>query len=312
MKRLDIKIGYLCNNHCLFCVQGDKRKLYKLRDKNEITQDLVRAKKNCESIVFSGGEPTLHPDFLYLVNIAKNISFQTIQVQTNGRMFSYRRFCRDTINAGANQFAPALHGHTDSLHDFLTQAPGSFNQTLQGIKNLRSLGQEVIVNTVITSHNYKYLPHITKLLIQLNVDQFQFSFVHITGTAWKNRDFIVAKKSEIIPYVRKALDIGLAAGKRVTTEAIPYCFLQGYEQCIAEQAIPETMVIENNLKIADYRKYRVTQGKKKGPLCNKCHYFAVCEGPWQEYPAIFSWSEFKPIRNFILEAASKEYEKSKR
>lgn len=297
-KRVDIKIGYQCNNYCLFCVQGDKRKRWAFRDKKEIEKDLMEARKTCDSIVFTGGEPTLHPNFLDLVRFAKKLNFKTIQIQTNARLFSYKKFCQETIKAGANEFSPAIHGHIAKLHDKLTTTPGSFEQTIQGIKNLKSLNQKIITNTVITKFNYKYLPEIAKLLVFLGVDQFQFAFLHIVGSAWKNRNFIVPKKSEVMPYIKKGLDIGILTGKKVMTEAIPLCFMKDYEQYIAERIIPEAMVIEDKFRIEDYKKYRLTQGKTKGEKCKNCLYFSICEGPWREYPEIFGWREFRPVTNY--------------
>ena len=295
-KRLDIKIGYECNNHCLFCVQGDKREKCSFRDSDEIKKYLIGAKRTCDSIVFTGGEPTIHPNFLNLIRTAKKLSFKTIQIQSNGRMFAYEKFCKETIKAGANEFSPALHGHTAALHDYLTSAPGSFKQVIQGIINLKNLNQQVITNTVVTKPNYRHLPKIAKLLVKLDVDQFQFAFVHITGSALKNKDFIVPQISKIMPYIKKGLDIGIAAGKKVMTEAIPYCFMRRYENYIAEKIIPESMVIENEFKISDYKKYRLNYGKIKGSNCKKCGYFKICEGPWKEYPELFGWEEFKPIK----------------
>lgn len=294
-KRVDIKIGYQCNNHCLFCVQGEKRKSCAFRDKNEIKKDLIEARKSCDSIVFTGGESTIHPSFLDLVRLAKRLNFKTIQIQTNCRMFAYKKFCQETIKAGANEFSPALHGHTAKLHDFLTTVPGSFEQTIQGIKNLKMFGQRIITNTVINKFNYRHLPRIAKLLVSLKVDQFQLAFVHIIGAARENRNFIVPQKSQIMPFVKRGLDIGIKAGIKVMTEAIPYCFMLGYEQYIAERIMPEAMVIENQFKIRDYKEYRINLGKMKGSCCSGCLYFSICEGPWREYPEIFGWEEFKSV-----------------
>lgn len=294
-RRLDIKIGYQCNNHCLFCVQGDKRKRCAFRDRGEIEQDLIKAKKSCQSIVFTGGEPAIHPQFLQLVKFAKKLEFEVIQIQTNGRMFAYRSFCEDVIAAGANEFSPALHGHSPDLHDYLTTVKGSFNQTLQGIKNLKALGQRVITNTVVTKFNYRHLPEIARLFVLLGVDQFQFAFVHIAGKAWQNREIIVPKKSKAVAYIKEGLDIGIASGKKVMAEAIPYCFMQGYQQCVAERIIPESMVIEDKFIVQDYKKYRQSYGKTKELQCKRCLYFSICEGPWKEYPEMFGWHEFKAI-----------------
>lgn len=297
MERVDIKIGFRCNNLCKFCVQGDKRNLLSAKDFKEIKKDLKEAfKKNKTEAVLTGGEPTLHPNFLEVIKLAKSIGFKNIQIQTNGRMFAYPDFCLKTIEAGATEFSPAVHGPNAKIHDFLTSIPGSFNQTTQGIKNLKNLGQRVITNTVITTRNYRHLPEIAKLLVSLNVDQFQFAFIHMSGRAAENKNWIVPKKSQIMPYVKKGLDIGIKAGKKVMAEAIPYCFMQGYEDYIAERIIPEGSVFDIDFSIEDYGDYRKNEGKAKGPQCPGCKYYKICEGPWKEYPEIFGWDEFKLVK----------------
>ena len=296
MERADVKIGFACNNRCQFCVQGEKRNFCFFKDKKQVEESLREASQNKKTeVVFTGGEPTLHPNFLDLVKYAKKLGFDEIQIQTNARMFTYQDFCLKTIEAGATQFSPALHGPNSQIHDFLTTVKGSFEQTVQGIKNLKKLNQYVLTNTVITTKNYKFLPQIAKLLVNLGVDQLQFAFIHITGRAAENRDWIVPKKTQIMPYVKKGLDIGLKAGKRVTTEAIPYCLMRGYEDCIAERIIPNAAVYDAGFVVENYTDHRIKQGKAKGPRCSKCKYHHICEGPWKEYPAIFGWNEFKPI-----------------
>lgn len=297
MERVDLKIGFLCNNRCQFCVQGNKRDFLPYKDLKEIRRDLKEAfRKGKREVVLTGGEPSLHPDFLAIIGLAKSIGFKNIQVQTNGRMFAYEDFCLKTIKAGATEFSPAIHGHNAEIHDFLTTVKGSFYQTVQGIKNLKKLNQRVLTNTVITAKNYRYLPQIAQLLVDLNVDQFQFAFIHISGRAAENKDWIVPRKNKIMPYVKKGLDIGIKAGKQVMTEAIPYCLMKGYEDYIAEKIIPESMVYDVNFMIEDYGGYRRSKGKAKGPQCPQCKYYKICEGPWKEYIEIFSWDEFRPVK----------------
>ncbi len=296
MGRADIKIGFLCNNRCKFCVQGEKRDVFGNKPKEEIQKNLKEAKKEgIESAVFTGGEPTIHQNFFELVDCAKSLGFKIIQIQTNGRQFAYKDFCEATIKAGATEFSPALHGPNAKIHDFLTSSRGSFEQTVQGIKNLKEFGQTVLTNTVVTSKNYKYLPQIAKLLVNLDVDQFQFAFVHLGGRAWENRDWICPKIIRVMPYIKKGLDIGIKAKKRVMTEAIPYCLMRGYEDYIAEKIIPDSRVYDADFVIENYTDYRQKKGKAKGENCQKCKYYKICEGPWKEYPQLFGWGEFKPI-----------------
>jgi len=299
MRRIDVKVGFQCNNHCIFCVQGDKRKKYPDKTTEEIKKILKESKNRAEGVVFTGGEPTFrHKELLIWVKYAKKLGYKSIQIQTNARMFSYLDYCKAMVKAGATEFSPALHASTAKIHDYLTKSPSSWEQTTQGIKNLRSLKQYILTNTVITKLNYKDLPNLAKLLVELKVDQFQFAFIHINQIILNDKKLIneiVPKKSEVIPYVKKGLQVGINAGIKVMTEAIPYCFMQGYEKYIAERIIPESDVFDANLQIKNYSKYRKMQGKTLGPNCSKCKYFKICEGPWKEYPQIFGWKEFEPI-----------------
>ncbi len=294
-KRADIKVGFLCNNRCKFCAQGNKRKIFGNKPTQQIKEELEKARQICNEVVFTGGEPTLHKDFLKFVEYAKRLEYEVIQIQSNGRMFAYKSFCKETIKAGANEFALALHGHIPSLHDHLTSSQGSFGQTVNGIRNLKLMGQRVITNTVITKSNFRHLPEIAKLLIYLNVDQFQFAFVHPIERAKENFESIVPRMKMIMPYVKKGLEIGIKAGKGVMTEGIPYCLMQGYEDYVAEKIIPETKIFESDFIVESYTDHRQKEGKKKVPFCKKCKYYMICEGPWREYPERFGWGEFKPV-----------------
>jgi len=295
MKRLDIKTGYLCNNNCLFCVQASN-KLKGNRTTEEIKADLKESKKRCDNIVFTGGEVTIRKDLFEIVAYASQLGYNIIQIQSNCRMLSNIKFLKKLIEAGANEFSPALHGHTAELHDNLTRAPGSFEQTIQAIKNLRSLNQKILTNTVVVKQNYKYLEEIAKLLVSLKVNQFQLAFVHPIGNAKKYYKDIVPKISEASKYIHKGLQIGIDAQIKVMAEAMPYCMMQGYEDYIAENAIPETEVKTGFNFDNNYLQTKIKKSKEKFSQCNVCSKNNICEGPWKEYPEIYGNEEFKPIK----------------
>ena len=296
MERVDIKVGFACNNRCLFCVQGDKRHEHPARELGQIREDLLEGlRRGAQGLVVTGGEPTVHAHVLEVIRLARELGYTSVQIQSNGRRFYYEKFTKAAISAGATEFSPALHGSTAALHDGLTRAPGSYRQTLEGIRTLSRLGQPVITNSVITSSNYKDLPALAQLLVDSGVQQFQLAFVHILGTAQENQDWLVPRKAEIMPYVREALDIGAKAGVRCMTEAIPFCLMQGYEGFVAEQIIPETLIYDADNTIDDYGAYRRDHGKLKREECRSCRWDAQCEGPWREYPELFGWDEFVPV-----------------
>ncbi len=295
-KKLDIKIIFNCNNLCDFCAQGSKREYIKPKSFDEIKKALYDGiKSGAETVVFTGGEPTLHPQIVNIVKEARKAGYIKIQLQTNGRTLCNEEFLKKLVQAGVNEISPAVHGPNSEIHDKLTHSPQSFNQTITGIKNARKLGVYVLTNTVVTSLNYTYLPQIAKLLVYLNVNQFQFAFIHIIGRGWENRKWIVPKKTDVMPYIYQGLDIGRAAKIPCYTEAIPYCLMKGYEEHIAERIIPDGPVVDADVFVENYGEYRRKEGKVKGPQCKRCLYFSICEGPWKEYPEIYGWSEFKPI-----------------
>ena len=297
-KRLDLKVGFGCNNNCIFCAQAHKRHLGD-RTTEELKRDLSLALEgNCTEVVFTGGEPTIRKDIFELVSFARDVGYKLIQLQTNARMLSYRKIVEKLVKAGVTEFSPAIHGHNAEIHEAQTRVKGSWEQTVQGIKNLRELDQYIISNSVITKFNYKFLSQLVELLLSFNVDQFQLAFVHPVGNAMKNFDLVVPKKVAIQPFIHKALDIAKEHGMKkgmVMVEAYPFCFIQGYEEFCSEFYIPQAEVRDSEMTIPEFEKWRKEKGKLKFSQCKNCKFDLICEGPWKEYTEKFGSSEFKPI-----------------
>jgi len=174
---------------------------------------------------------------------------------------------------------------------------GSFRQTVQAIRNLKELRQRVITNSVITRSNFRHLPELASLLVRLGVDQLQFAFVHALGTAAQNFARIVPRMTLVEPYVKRGLQVGTRAGRIALTEAIPFCFMTGFEEHVAERFIPRTKIFDAKFVVEDYTDYRWTEGKAKGPPCADCTWSTVCEGPWKDYVDGYGWGEFVPRRD---------------
>jgi len=296
VKKLDLKVGGSCNNNCKFCAAADKRDLGD-KTTQHIKKDLRESKADGTSIVvFSGGEATIRKDILEIVSFARDIGYERVHLQTNGRMLAYKNFCDELANAGVVQFSIALHGHIPALHDYLTQSPGAYNQVVQAIKNLKTRGLFVVTNTVITKPNYRFLPQITSLLISLGVEQIQLSFVHPMGAAWDNFDMMVPWKSLVEPYMHKSLDIATKANVVAIAEAYPFCFMKNYEKYFVERFIPAGEIKDIDYFIPDFDYVRKKYGKSKGAKCRECKYDLICEGPWKEYPQKRGWSEFSPVK----------------
>jgi len=294
MKSLNLKTGYLCNNNCIFCAQADNKPLG-----NPPTEDLrnaiLNAASTCEKIIFTGGEPTVRDDLLCLIEFAKSLGFKRLQLQSNVRKLTSLNYCRDLIAAGINEFAPSLHGHLPEIHDLHTERQGSFIETVNALNNLSQLGQCVITNTVITSHNYRYLPLISEFLISHNVEQVQFAFVHAVGNGKINDDAITPRLTDVLPFIFSALRVALENNVRCMAESIPLCLMKDYKIYCSEQFIPSIEIRDTHYVDSNFENTRRNKFKLKPLKCESCMLFSSCEGPWQEYIYKYGDSELMPI-----------------
>jgi len=299
----NICVGFSCNNKCLFCCEGHNRQV---RDKttDQIVKDILNAKNGGSSrIIFTGGEPTIRKDLLKLIRFAKKQEFKEIFVITNGRLCSNMEFSKKLLESGLTHILFSLNGSCSKIHDTLTQVPGSFKQTLNGIKNMKKLEICVENNTTINKMNYKGLINIAKLLINLKIDYFEFIFLNPSGFAKDNFNEIVPMYSEVAPYLHKALDLGIRSNIKVTAESMPFCLMQGYEKNMTEfymSPIREKLMPQQN--IYDLNESRKKYVKIKGPNCKTCKYYCVCEGIWSEYAKRRGFAELKPILGEKIES----------
>jgi peroxiredoxin/MoaA/NifB/PqqE/SkfB family radical SAM enzyme len=293
-RRADLKTGYDCNSNCVFCVIGDK--LFSGdRSTRDCIEELRLSRRTCTDVVFTGAEVTIRPDFFALVQAAKRLGYDNIQIQTNGRMMAYREFCERAIAAGANEFSPSIHAPNARIHDALTRSRGSFEQIVRAIEHLVALDQRVVTNTVITRRNAELLPELARMLVDLGVQQFQLAFPHPTGHAWTHFEAVVPRMAEVVQHVHVALDIGLSAGVQCMAEAIPFCFMEGHEPQVAELHIPPTEIVYDGYVVQDYEADRVGRGKTRFEQCAACRFEPICEGPWREYPERMGSEEFVPV-----------------
>lgn len=293
-ERIDLKVGFACNNRCVFCAQGHKRDACDAMPADQLAKKLVDGAGPGKGLVLTGGEPTLHKKLLPLIRLASQLGYSPIQVQTNGRLLRYPNVLDALIAAGANEFSPSLHGSRAEVHDALTRAPGSFDDSVAGIEAVAKRGISLVTNSVVTRSNLDDLPDLVALLARLGVRLAQLAFVHPVGTAMELFDETVPRLPDASKHIRRAREVALAAGVTLVTEAMPLCFLRGMEELAVESRIPQTTVLDLEGPL-DYERWRRAEGKAHGDPCTRCSRARDCEGPWREYTDRWGWDEFEPI-----------------
>lgn len=233
-KRKWIGITNKCNNKCIFCLDGKIKNKFQ-KSIEEIKKELNSGiGEGCVRLVISGGEATIHSDFIEIIKIGKKIGYKKIQVISNGRMFSYSGFLNKAIKAGLDEITFSIHGHNAELHDSLTSVKGSFEQTINGIK--KALKKKIIVNCdiVLNKQNIIYFPKIIILLLDMGVREFDLLQIMPFGNAWENKKEMIYDLNENIQYIKEGIEIGKKRGATIWTNRFPPEYLEGYEEYIQD------------------------------------------------------------------------------
>lgn len=136
------------------------------------------------SIQYAGGEPTIHPDFVQAVKMAKDKGFIDVQAASNGLRFAKSKtFTEECAQAGLDVVYLQFDGMTDDIYKQSRGRP-LWETKMQAIENLKEAGIMVtLVPTVVTGLNDHQMGDILKYAIQ-NTDVItavSFQPVSLTG-----------------------------------------------------------------------------------------------------------------------------------
>lgn len=213
----DVPLWPQCNIGCVFCsnpVEGF-RETTERYGFEEIRAKLDRYKAGEPTFLkfddqrdyfnLTGGEPTIHPEFhRVLALIRSRFPGRLIRLLTNGRMLHYEEFARRTVAIAGLPFEAAvpLFGFDARSHEATSRAPGSFDQTVSGLRNLLRLrrpGQLVEVRVILTRPQLKSLEGLFDFLLSEfpELDRLALLFVELEGFAERYSDRLVAPMSEV-------------------------------------------------------------------------------------------------------------------
>lgn len=149
-----------CNSNCLMCSQPPtKHEDGWLLDE---ALDIVRHMSISPSTLgLSGGEPLLLGAGLrrLLDAVARYHPTTRVDVLTNGRLLSDPHVASEVLVglSAQVQWLVPLYGHADMLHDFVVQAAGAFEQTIEGILVLQENAQPIQLRIVLVRPVLEYL-----------------------------------------------------------------------------------------------------------------------------------------------------------
>jgi len=331
-KRARVFVGTGCNARCRFCYYY----LTGLKDfwsKDVILHEIDIAKEaGMDAIDFSGGEPTIHPDFFELVEYAKSKGFKVICTLTNGLKMADEKFVKKMVDTGINDVLFSVHGHNPEEHDYITQIPGSFKRIIQSIKNFREYNIPFRINCTVTNINYKNLERHAELYSKLEPRQLNLILFNDFELADELTTQFAISYSEAAPYIKKAIDTMEGAIQYINVRYIPFCFMNNYEKHVCDYSqkifdpfewsqrmlirLPATGItplwkyfgymiygfLKTHPKIKLSREYledicvsmRIGD-YVKSEVCKNCKFNKICQGLEKSYVQVFGADELKPI-----------------
>ena len=259
-------LGAKCNSNCIMCPASDSERRKGFSYSREVLLKYIDyLPAELDYLVITGGEPTMQPHlFIEALSRIKAKYAQTqVLLLTNGRSLSNEWLFEQVVNNKPNHFriAVPIHGSNRLEHDYITRAPGSFDQTMLALSRLMKSDIDVEIRIVVTKVNCDYLLDIAKLIS----DHFDRVFcVNIVGLEPRGncalnfeKVYIDHKKS--FQKSKNAIDYLIQHGYDVGLYNYPLCSIDRDYWAIAEKSISGYKNVYH-------------------PDCSKCEVKSICGG----------------------------------
>lgn len=201
-----------CNHLCLMCSQPPK----KVNDSWLMDEafDLVRMiPVGTPNIGFTGGEPTTYGDrFIELIEATKRaLPSTSVDVLTNGRSFKNEAYAAKLgrVRHPNLQLGIPLYSDDPVRHDYIVQAPGAFDETIQGILNLKRHGVKVEIRVVVHQQSLPRLVETCEFIARnlVFVDHVALMGLEITGYTRANLEILWADQYEYKDKLSEAVEV---------------------------------------------------------------------------------------------------------
>jgi len=224
---VEMTVHFRCNLKCRHCMILETMDWLTPADESEFSAllDENRREQKWKGLILTGSEVTLRADLPMMAERARDAGFQHVRIQTHGMRLADVGYCRTLIDAGIDEFFVSLTADNAETHDFITEVPGSFNRTLQGIHNLANFTDvKQLTNTVVTRLSYQTLPNVVELLKDIpNLVEMDF------WSYWPMQEEgdpkLLVSHLEVRPFLRKAIQLARAFGRQVEIKNFPHCLL---------------------------------------------------------------------------------------
>jgi radical SAM protein len=133
-------------------------------------------------LIFTGGDPMMRRDLFDLIQYATSKGLRCSLTPTATALPTVERL-QKAKTAGIKRIALSLDAPSADIHDEFRQVKGSWNRTMQILRNAQEIGLSVQVNTTVTTFNVDLLPEMVPFVEEVQAVQWSVFFLVPTGRA---------------------------------------------------------------------------------------------------------------------------------
>lgn len=233
-----------CNSKCLMCSQPPKD----VDDRHLVDHHLRMIELISEPplvLGITGGEPTLLGEDLVRILVALKKKFPTTYVHmlTNGRLYKYAEFVQHLAAVQHPAFTSAIPLYADvaGIHDYIVQASGAFDETVQGLYNAAEAALSVEIRVVLHRQSIPRLPQLAEYVYR------NFPFVrHVALMGLEHTGFVTANWEDLWidpveyqPVLARAVEILHRRGMHTSIYNLPLCLLDKSLWSFARKSISD-------------------------------------------------------------------------
>lgn len=262
-----------CNSNCLMCSQPpkDRDDIGALTARNLELIDLITEPP--PYLTITGGEPTLLGERLFtlIARLKEKMPDTELHMLTNGRSFAWpeydRRFA--AVNHPNISLGIPLYADVASVHDYVVQARGAFDQTMMGFHQAARHGIRVEVRIVLHKLTTPRLAKLAEYIYRnlTFVEHIAFMGLEYTGYTPRNIDALWIDPYDYRDELEKAVEFLVVRGMNVSIYNHQLCTLKPSVWRFAKKSISDW----KNLYL---------------PECRQCTAMTECGG-------FFQWAEKK-------------------
>jgi radical SAM protein with 4Fe4S-binding SPASM domain len=211
-----------CNLKCKHCYLdaqlGPHPDELTLEEGKELIDEL--AEMNVPVIIMTGGEPLMSKNFIPLSLYAREKGIRVV-VSTNGTVIT-PDLARKMKEADILYVGVSIDSAKPEIHDSFRGVEGAWKRSIEGVKNAMDAGLKTGFRITISKGNWKDVPALLDLALELNVPRFCLYHLVPTGRGTEIADWDITpqERIKVLQYLyEKAIELQNEEIEILTTDS---------------------------------------------------------------------------------------------